>query len=105
MSATSRLWKVIVDYADPKPEDQSRPVLPEQLIDALRAALMAGMSCEQVVACVYLMVGLDEMEKGMKPEELVGRCKEIGAVMSEWGRLEEVRESLRQSLDRQEEEQ
>lgn len=55
--------------------------MPKILIDALRAALEAGMSCEEISAAIHLMAGLDAMEKGMHPNELVCRCRRIVQVM------------------------
>ena len=79
MTNTSQLWKVIKPSG--KREEANRPTLPEMLIDALRNALEVGMSCEQITACLHLMAGLDTMEAGMHPDELVARCREISRVM------------------------
>jgi hypothetical protein len=80
MSNTTDLWEV-VNTKHSRAEERGRPIFPKMLIDALRVALESGMSCEGISAAIHLMAGLDQMEKGMPPDELVCRCREISKVM------------------------
>ena len=82
MSKTTQLWAVIRSAGSER-ESNTRPVLPKMLIDALRNALEVGLSCEQIVACLWLMAGLNVMGAGMGSDEMVVRCREISMVMQE----------------------
>jgi hypothetical protein len=63
--------------------DFQRPVLSERLIDSLRQALNAGLTCDEIAAAVLMQAGLIEMSSKMDGEELVGRCREIHRVLCE----------------------
>lgn len=101
MTATSQLWK-IVQEKHPRAEERNRPTLPKSLIDAIRVALEAGLSCEQIASAIHLFVGMDDMEKGMPAEELVSRCQEIGRIMSGWNDIKKTRRCMLQSLQHDE---
>ncbi len=97
MSNTSKLWEVIREK-HPRLEERNRALLPKPLIDALRSALESGMSCEEISAAIHLMAGLDQMEKGMKPDELVCRCREIAGTMVGDMAVSKARRSMNKHL-------
>lgn len=61
----------------------ARPQLPRMLIDALRHAVEADLSVEQIAAAVYLFAGIDVMAGRLPPDVLVDRAKMMSTAMTE----------------------
>jgi len=58
-----------------------RPMIPERLIDAVRKAMEAGITTDELEAVLLLYHGMVKMSDQMEPLDLVGRCREIHQLM------------------------
>ena len=62
---------------DPPPPTAKAQTWPPGFMRALRGALDAGMSCEQITAFLVIATGLHEVMGGFDGEELVERCRRV----------------------------
>jgi len=64
-------------------EPTHRPQLPKSLIDALRSAVEAGLSVEQIAAGLYALAGIDVMAQRLPGDVLVERARRMHNAMTE----------------------
>ena len=73
-SETRRLWSAAGSA-------EARLVFPEAFLESLRSALDAGMSCEQITSCIYMVTAVVRMGDRFCPDELVPRVKSLAEVI------------------------
>lgn len=81
-SATKRLWEAV----EAQGEDlggMSKPgmIMPSSFLKGLRGALVAGLTCEELVSLMLIITGIREMEHDYDRDELVMRTTNIVNVM------------------------
>ena len=82
IGATKQLWQAIEAAGElPAETCKGGPVFPDEFLIGMRAAVEAGVTCEQIVAHLTLITGLHKLLGAMDGEEMVLRSVEIVRVM------------------------
>ena len=75
-------------------EQIEKSVFPRSLIDALRKALEAGLTTEEITASILLMIGVKEIGR-IDEMSIVGRTKETLTVMKGLQQIEKMESKWR----------
>lgn len=88
MSRTKRLWEALENEERMPACESVVPTFPAKFLVALRSALEAGMSCEQIECILVLAGGVCECGSAFERGELMRRCSHLLEVMNTDRRLE-----------------
>jgi len=78
MSTPSKQMLDALEHSlDESDGDNPSPTFPKPFLIALRLAIDAGLTCEQITALIMLQTGVVEMEDRLYGENLVDRIKSI----------------------------